>query len=178
MSKTVCVLFLTGFGMVCYLPPLCAEEKVQVPGTVEDATGAAEVTEEKVTEEITVSARARDPLAAQRNASAVQLDGDLLRSLPARLEDPLAVASLFVDPAAIGAGGTKIVVDGVEGDTLDVPTSSVRSIAVDSNPYSAEFGRPGRDRKSTRLNSSHVEISYAVFCVQATSGPSRSWTLR
>ena len=84
MSKTVCVLFLTGFGMVCYLPPLCAEEKVQVPGTVEDATGAAEVTEEKVTEEITVSARARDPLAAQRNASAVQLDGDLLRSLPAR----------------------------------------------------------------------------------------------
>ena len=146
MSKTVCVLFLTGFGMVCYLPPLCAEEKVQVPGTVEDATGAAEVTEEKVTEEITVSARARDPLAAHRNASAVQLDGDLLRSLPARLEDPLAVASLFVDPAAIGAGGTKIVVDGVEGDTLDVPTSSVRSIAVDSNPYSAEFGRPGRGR--------------------------------
>src|SRR6266496_5186006 len=28
-------------------------------------------------------------------------------------------------------------------------------------------GRPAqRDRKSTRLNSSHVEISYAVFCLQ------------
>src|SRR6266496_2173601 len=26
--------------------------------------------------------------------------------------------------------------------------------------------RPGRDRKSTRLNSSHVEISYAVFCLK------------
>src|SRR5690606_40606305 len=25
-------------------------------------------------------------------------------------------------------------------------------------------GTPGRDRKSTRLNSSHVKISYAVFC--------------
>src|SRR5690349_23944845 len=24
----------------------------------------------------------------------------------------------------------------------------------------------GRDRKSTRLNSSHVEISYAVFCLK------------
>src|SRR5690606_40171916 len=24
----------------------------------------------------------------------------------------------------------------------------------------------GRDRKSTRLNSSHVKISYAVFCLQ------------
>src|SRR5438067_5842386 len=28
-------------------------------------------------------------------------------------------------------------------------------------------GRPGdRDRKSTRLNSSHVSISYAVFCLK------------
>src|SRR5690606_39843785 len=28
-----------------------------------------------------------------------------------------------------------------------------------------EFGAPG-DRKSTRLNSSHVKISYAVFCLK------------
>src|SRR3989442_13931591 len=27
-------------------------------------------------------------------------------------------------------------------------------------------GRPLRDRKSTRLNSSHVRISYAVFCLK------------
>src|SRR3989337_3427142 len=27
-------------------------------------------------------------------------------------------------------------------------------------------GRRGRDRKSTRLNSSHGSISYAVFCLQ------------
>src|SRR5690606_42123531 len=26
--------------------------------------------------------------------------------------------------------------------------------------------RPSRDRKSTRLNSSHVKISYAVFCLK------------
>src|SRR5690606_40717109 len=26
------------------------------------------------------------------------------------------------------------------------------------------FAPPGQDRKSTRLNSSHVKISYAVFC--------------
>src|SRR6266511_4757259 len=26
--------------------------------------------------------------------------------------------------------------------------------------------RPGGDRKSTRLNSSHVKISYAVFCLK------------
>src|SRR5438445_9989912 len=27
-------------------------------------------------------------------------------------------------------------------------------------------GDPGRDRKSTRLNSSHANISYAVFCLK------------
>src|SRR5690606_42070913 len=32
-------------------------------------------------------------------------------------------------------------------------------------PYRA-VGTPGRDRKSTRLNSSHVKISYAVFCLK------------
>src|SRR5438874_8947868 len=30
----------------------------------------------------------------------------------------------------------------------------------------AEHWRISRDRKSTRLNSSHVEISYAVFCLK------------
>src|SRR5438874_5113090 len=32
-------------------------------------------------------------------------------------------------------------------------------------PSSSELNR-GLDRKSTRLNSSHVEISYAVFCLK------------
>src|SRR3712207_6904863 len=27
-------------------------------------------------------------------------------------------------------------------------------------------GKPGQDRKSTRLNSSHANISYAVFCLK------------
>src|SRR3712207_8071365 len=30
----------------------------------------------------------------------------------------------------------------------------------------ARGGRPGGDRKSTRLNSSHANISYAVFCLK------------
>src|SRR2546430_13741853 len=30
----------------------------------------------------------------------------------------------------------------------------------------AEVERPGLDRKSTRLNSSHSQISYAVFCLK------------
>src|SRR5207253_10774719 len=35
-----------------------------------------------------------------------------------------------------------------------------KEITTSSNPWNSE-----RDRKSTRLNSSHVAISYAVFCL-------------
>src|SRR3989442_3228653 len=33
-------------------------------------------------------------------------------------------------------------------------------------PGSPAFAARGQDRKSTRLNSSHVRISYAVFCLK------------
>src|SRR5258705_12742644 len=36
-----------------------------------------------------------------------------------------------------------------------------------------DLGKAG-DRKSTRLNSSHLGISYAVFCLQKKDGPRRS----
>src|SRR2546427_6813492 len=32
------------------------------------------------------------------------------------------------------------------------------------------LGQPVRDRKSTRLNSSHSQISYAVFCLKKKKG--------
>src|SRR6266496_4483330 len=37
---------------------------------------------------------------------------------------------------------------------------------VDLHPLEAPLGLFLVDRKSTRLNSSHVEISYAVFCLK------------
>src|SRR5690625_6485139 len=40
----------------------------------------------------------------------------------------------------------------------------VRKLAPDFTP--AAFTRITADRKSTRLNSSHVAISYAVFCLK------------
>src|SRR5690606_39998559 len=39
-------------------------------------------------------------------------------------------------------------------------------------PRSEAQDRAGRDRKSTRLNSSHVKISYAVFCLKKKRGSS------
>src|SRR3712207_8987935 len=52
----------------------------------------------------------------------------------------------------------------VSGPTIDnrYPADSLRFGVGETeicNPYSA------RDRKSTRLNSSHANISYAVFCL-------------
>src|SRR5438874_13539400 len=48
------------------------------------------------------------------------------------------------------------VVEGGEGDPLHAQD------ACHDLPDARRF----RDRKSTRLNSSHVEISYAVFCLK------------
>src|SRR3989442_8574643 len=36
------------------------------------------------------------------------------------------------------------------------------------------LGNQNADRKSTRLNSSHVRISYAVFCLKKKKPPTRS----
>src|SRR5438067_9188070 len=49
----------------------------------------------------------------------------------------------------------------VEGDTLFLPVVSLSTL-VDSPILAGEY----LDRKSTRLNSIHVSISYAVFCLK------------
>src|SRR5690349_23338411 len=52
------------------------------------------------------------------------------------------------------------------------PGARHRRLGVAVEPGARRRGRAGRaaararDRKSTRLNSSHVEISYAVFCLK------------
>src|SRR5437868_7839304 len=62
--------------------------------------------------------------------------------------------------------------------TLFPYTTLFRSPGLDQNLAQAEpgpllFGEGSRelgDRKSTRLNSSHVSISYAVFCLKKKNG--------
>src|SRR5690349_22151685 len=50
-----------------------------------------------------------------------------------------------------------------QGDHRD----ELGGVAADDGPAQHHArGRVGEDRKSTRLNSSHVEISYAVFCLK------------
>src|SRR5688500_19805752 len=44
--------------------------------------------------------------------------------------------------------------------------NSARRRAQCLSPLRQIVGKPRRDRKSTRLNSSHLVISYAVFCLK------------
>src|SRR5215510_16098860 len=60
-------------------------------------------------------------------------------------------------------------------DALPIsPASTARS----SYPPCRSACRCRRDRKSTRLNSSHVAISYAVFCLKKKKKPNPSFTLK
>src|SRR5258707_5770166 len=42
----------------------------------------------------------------------------------------------------------------------------------------ARSGQAGRDRKSTRLNSSHANISYAVFCLKKKNESDNTYSVR
>src|SRR5256885_3006730 len=56
-------------------------------------------------------------------------------------------------------------------DPADLPREAAR-YRFTKLELSASVERPlGRDRKSTRLNSSHLVISYAVFCLKKKSFP-------
>src|SRR5690606_41004653 len=46
------------------------------------------------------------------------------------------------------------------------PTQHAKQKAINSMPGQNDRSVKSKDRKSTRLNSSHVKISYAVFCLK------------
>src|SRR5690349_8137105 len=51
-------------------------------------------------------------------------------------------------------------------DALPISTAELRFPRQASGCATIAAKARGRDRKSTRLNSSHVETSYAVFCLK------------
>src|SRR6266498_2011932 len=87
-------------------------------------------------------------------------------SLTAVAAMALAVVGLATDPAALAANGPS----GNQGNQQWVGTWSTALHAPDAGFGITNPGFNGQtlrqDRKSTRLNSSHVRISYAVFCLK------------
>src|SRR3712207_7170700 len=57
----------------------------------------------------------------------------------------------------------RVLLDCVEERRRDAVRAEAQQRAVAHRPRRV---RIGRDRKSTRLNSSHANISYAVFCLK------------
>src|SRR5690625_5572313 len=70
-----------------------------------------------------------------------------------RLQQRVQVGDLLPAPPSVDVGVDRVALDRAGADEGDLDDDVV------------EVARP-QDRKSTRLNSSHVAISYAVFCLK------------
>src|SRR5690606_41729579 len=79
-----------------------------------------------------------------------------LHSFPTRRSSDLNAKSVFL----VDKNGQLIASSGA---TDHIDTTSLASLTAGNI---AATGGLARDRKSTRLNSSHVKISYAVFCLK------------
>ena len=103
---------------------------------------------EDLQEQVTVSAQGPMQLATEpaANQDSVTLDRQLLDGLPVMDRDLLSAASQFLDDSVIGGGGAILVVDGLETEVIGVTASAIEEVRVNSNPYSAEYSRPGRGR--------------------------------
>src|SRR3712207_7952528 len=55
---------------------------------------------------------------------------------------------------------------------VNVSRSLRRALSGVVSPSADRTSEPTRDRKSTRLNSSHAHISYAVFCLKQNNSSS------
>ena len=119
-------------------------------------------------ENVTVSATGSDPVASDSNANAVKLNDNFLRALPTEGQDLQAVLNRFISPAAAGTAGTSVVLDGLEADQLDdIPSSSIKRITIDKNPYAAEFRRPGKARVEITTKSGSPKLSHGGIALFA-----------
>jgi hypothetical protein len=100
-----------------------------------------------VNQEVMVTGAATEvAMAAASNADAVALTQETLSLLPIFDDDAVRTLSRFLDVGSIGGGGATILVNGMEVNGLNVGTSAIEQIKINSDPYSAVYSRPGRGR--------------------------------
>src|SRR3712207_8072852 len=76
-------------------------------------------------------------------------------------------STLFPYTTLFRSGVTALRIEALEaGYEPGLPIVRGASLSVEPNEILAVLGPNGADRKSTRLNSSHANISYAVFCLK------------
>src|SRR3712207_7903084 len=84
----------------------------------------------------------------------------LFRSPPSIASSPVVLAVRRSTAIALGWPGRRLTWPDVMGAVREAAHRADAPETPDAEPV-----RP-RDRKSTRLNSSHANISYAVFCLK------------
>src|SRR5690242_20770124 len=84
-----------------------------------------------------------------------------------RAAPPLAPKQVSVPPAAAAGGACQLLDWAMIKSSLGL-TFAVAAAAQQGDTYTCVTQGRGAslDRKSTRLNSSHMSISYAVFCLK------------
>src|SRR5690606_40094595 len=90
-----------------------------------------------------------------------------LHAFPTRRSSDLTGTARLLD-AAVKHGVAAFIFgssSSVYGNNHKTPFAESDPVDFPISPYAATK-RAGEDRKSTRLNSSHVKISYAVFCLK------------
>ena len=76
---------------------------------------------------MTISGSSVEPAVSPgRNADALKFDDDLFGELPVSSQNILPVIANFLSPAAQGAQGISIIVDGAESSGLGVPASAIK----------------------------------------------------
>src|SRR5690606_41389355 len=85
-------------------------------------------------------------------------------SFPTRRSSDLGMGDrVCVDTCSLLADGEGMLVGNTSSAFLLVHPETLENPYVAPRPFRVNAGAV--DRKSTRLNSSHVKISYAVFCL-------------
>jgi hypothetical protein len=100
-----------------------------------------------VKQEVKVVADVLDELSTSgTTAGTTRIDEEMIRALPIASDDVFTMISRFVSPLGVGIDGGSIVVDGIQGAYIDMPSSAIESLKVNRNPYSAAFQYPGNSR--------------------------------
>src|SRR3712207_8979581 len=80
------------------------------------------------------------------------------------LHDALPICKRTIPGKGAGTGGSNAEMNDIGASTVDTHGNrNFSAINIDANVIGCETTT---DRKSTRLNSSHANISYAVFCLK------------
>src|SRR5690242_21279949 len=98
------------------------------------------------------------------------MPGKAVISLTTGLEDPEKVTVAFLVAVGAAESGRPTLMFLAKEAVRLATAGTATGVACEGCPPLAElvkrYDAAGGDRKSTRLNSSHMSISYAVFCLK------------